>query len=104
MSAKKNLIFATEESQIFLYNITQKTLQGPLDLLGKPKCMRTFDAIPDFIFLGIEQMSISNPGSFGQAPGAQHTIQIVKGNMGNLIQYNAHNDAITDIEYTVFNG
>jgi hypothetical protein len=37
-------------------------------------------------------MSIQNPGSFGQAPGAQHSIQIIKGSMGNLIQQNAHND------------
>ena len=69
VSTNKNIIFATEESQLFSYDTTNKGLQGPLFLKGKPTCIKTFDSIADFIFLGIDQMSISNPGSFGQQPG-----------------------------------
>ena len=97
------MIFATEDSQIYLFDIATKNRLGPIDLPGKPTCLRTFDAIPDFIFLGIEQISIPNSGSFGQAP-LIHSIQIIKGAMGNLIQQNAHTDQITDIECTMFNG
>jgi hypothetical protein len=54
--------------------------------------MRTFDSIPDFIFLGIEQMNLPKAGSFGSQPGLTHSIQIIKGNMGEIVQQNAHKD------------
>lgn len=72
-------------------------------LSGKPTCMRTFDEIPHFIFLGIVQMIMPQTGSFGSQPLTSHSIQIVKGNMGDIVQQNAHKDQITDIECTVFN-
>lgn len=47
-------------------------------------------------------MNLPKSGSFGSQPGS-HSIQIIKGNMGEIVQQNAHNDQITDIEYTMFN-
>lgn len=53
--------------------------------------MRTFDQIPNFVFLGIE-----TPG-----PNA-HGVEILKPG-GSILQQGAHRDQITDIEFTIYN-
>jgi len=64
-SANKSLYFATEDHNLFLYNLTNKSLSNPINLKGKPTCIRTFEAFKDFIFLGLEEIILPAAGSFG---------------------------------------
>jgi hypothetical protein len=48
-------VFATELSELWQFKLEDKQLQGPFPIQGLPICLKTFEQIPGFVFVGIEQ-------------------------------------------------
>jgi hypothetical protein len=59
-----------------------KQLQGPFTIQGLPICLKTFEQLPGFIFVGIEQKA---QGGFGMQQATSHGIEIFKAG-GNILQ------------------
>jgi len=74
-------VFATELSELWQYKVEDKLLQGPFPIQGLPICLKTFEPIPGFVFVGIEQ---KGQGGFGIQQASSHGIEIFKAG-GNIL-------------------
>jgi len=72
---------------------TLEPIAAPLELGGKPTVVKAFNEFPNSLFIGLEKKSLV---------GASHVLKVIFASHEILID--AHQDRITDIEYTNFNG
>lgn len=88
------MLVVTDNSNAFLYNVQDGSIAGPLQLKGRPTCLRTFDTFQNTFFIGLESKTLT---------GTSYTFLIMLSDY-EIVFENAHTDAITDIECTNSNG
>ncbi|CDW76594.1 UNKNOWN [Stylonychia lemnae] len=91
---KTQVLIVTEDEQAYLFNVKELTTAGPIKLLGKPTSLRTFEAFQNAFFLGLQTNSMVG--------GPQYNFNILLSD-SSILKERAHNDMITDIEYSFFN-
>eukprot|EP00347_Sterkiella_histriomuscorum_P008066 403346504 len=92
---KTQVIVVTDDENAYLHNVADSSIQGPLKLPGKPTCLRTFDSFQNTFFIGLETKTPVGLCSY--------TFLIMLSDY-QIIQENAHQDRITDVECTNQNG
>jgi len=94
LNNSSQLVIATEKDTALIIDLaTLEPMAAPLELGGKPTVVKAFNEFPNSLFFGLEKKSLV---------GASHFLKVVFSSHEILID--AHQDRITDIEYTFFNG
>lgn len=55
---KTQVILVTDDMGAFLYNVVDSSILGPLQLKGRPTCLRTFDTFQNTFFIGLETRTV----------------------------------------------